>query len=142
MVLTDDFYNRVRLLLHRINTLKERQEELMASLEKSTVYLTDLPRSTSPRDKLVDGLSTLGELEEKEREARLELEYLRLQAEEELEALTDPTQQLIMRMRYIDGMGWKKIALALHYSESYCFSIHQKAKRVVKSSTTHDIIIS
>ncbi|MGI6663896.1 MAG: DUF1492 domain-containing protein [Christensenellaceae bacterium] len=141
MVLTDDFYNKVRLLLHRINTLKERQEELMASLEKSTVYLTDLPRSTSPKDKLVDGLSTLGELEEKEREARLELEYLRLQAEEEIEVLTDPTQQLVMRMRYIDGMKWKKIAGALHYSEDHCFKIHRIAKRTVNNSINNDIML-
>lgn len=41
--------------------------------------------------------------------------------------LTDPTEQLLIRLRYFDGYSWTKIGYALHYSKSSLQRIHDKA---------------
>lgn len=41
--------------------------------------------------------------------------------------LTDPTEQLLIRLRYFEGYSWTKIGFALHYSKSSLQRIHVQA---------------
>lgn len=41
--------------------------------------------------------------------------------------LTDPTEQLIIRLRYFEGHSWTKIGFTLHYSKSSLQRIHAQA---------------
>jgi RNA polymerase sigma factor (sigma-70 family) len=41
--------------------------------------------------------------------------------------LTDPTEQLLIRLRYFDGYSWTKIGFAMHYSKSSLQRIHVQA---------------
>ena len=41
--------------------------------------------------------------------------------------LTDPTEQLLIRLRYFEGYSWTKVGLTLHYSKSSIMRIHVQA---------------
>jgi len=41
--------------------------------------------------------------------------------------LTDPTEQLLIRLRYFEGYSWTKIGFTLHYSKSSLQRIHVQA---------------
>lgn len=49
------------------------------------------------------------------------------QIERAINGVTDPTEQLLLRLRYIDGWSWTKISFAIHYSLAQTKRIHEKA---------------
>lgn len=52
-----------------------------------------------------------------------------LQRIEDAIASLDPTERDILRLRYIKGYSWTKIAQCVHYSRSAAFDIHAEAMR-------------
>lgn len=52
-----------------------------------------------------------------------------LQRIEDAIASLDPTERDILRLRYIKGCSWTKIAQCVHYSRSAAFDIHAEALR-------------
>lgn len=58
------------------------------------------------------------------------VQEIREQARERLrllELMQDPTESLVLRMRYIEDESWVKISLAIHYGETRTYEIHQNA---------------
>ena len=53
----------------------------------------------------------------------------KLQRIEDAIASLDPTERDILRLRYIKGYSWTKVALSVHYSRSATFDIHAEAMR-------------
>lgn len=47
--------------------------------------------------------------------------------ENAIEGLTDPTERLLLRLRYIEGKSWTQIGFAIHYSPSSVKRIHRRA---------------
>ena len=47
--------------------------------------------------------------------------------EEAIASVPDPTAQLLLRLRYIEGRSWVQVRFALHYSESQTKRIHARA---------------
>lgn len=41
--------------------------------------------------------------------------------------LQDPTEQMVLRLRYIKGYSWTRIRFEVHYSESQVKRIHRRA---------------
>lgn len=54
---------------------------------------------------------------------RDELAALQQEAKLLIDALDDPLEQTVMRMRYIDGLNVRRIAEQLHYSEGHIFRV-------------------
>lgn len=52
-----------------------------------------------------------------------------LQRIEDAIASLDPTERDILRLRYIAGESWTRVALSVHYSRSAVFDIHAEALR-------------
>lgn len=57
------------------------------------------------------------------------LDYLRqvTAVKAEISKLKDPLQEMIMNMRYVDGMRWEEIASRSIYSLDWCYELHRKA---------------
>ena len=55
-----------------------------------------------------------------------ELAAMQLRIENAIASL-DPSERMILRMRYIEGESWTKIGFAVHYSRSATFDIHNRA---------------
>lgn len=49
--------------------------------------------------------------------------------EKAIESVPDPAEQLLLRLRYMEGQSWVKIGFALHYGESQVKRIHRRALR-------------
>lgn len=84
------------------------------ALEDVLQYFQQLPYQDDLFNlRMIDRVQEIGE------QAR---ERLRL-----LELMQDPTESLVLRMRYIEDESWVKISLAIHYGETRTYEIHQKA---------------
>ena len=59
--------------------------------------------------------------------ARVRYEHLVSAIECAIFNVTDPTEQLLLRLRYIEGWSWTKVSLTIHYSRSQTKRIHAKA---------------
>lgn len=59
--------------------------------------------------------------------ARNHYEDIVSRIENAINQVTDPTEQLLLRLRYIDCWSWTKICFAIHYSRSQAKRIHAKA---------------
>lgn len=47
--------------------------------------------------------------------------------EQAVGGLQDPTEQMVIRLRYIKGYSWTRIHFDVHYSESQVKRIHKRA---------------
>ena len=52
--------------------------------------------------------------------------------------LTDPTEQLLIRLRYFEGYSWTKVGFNMHYSKSSLQRIHARALKHLEQS---DVVI-
>ena len=60
-----------------------------------------------------------------------ELVKAQLAIERAIETL-NPVERDLIRLRYIDGLPWFKVAAGIHYSESEAYRIHGDALRKLK----------
>lgn len=47
--------------------------------------------------------------------------------ESAVDGLDDPTERLVLRLRYIEGKSWIQISRAIYYSRSQTMRIHKRA---------------
>lgn len=47
--------------------------------------------------------------------------------ERAIESLPDPTERLLLRLRYIEGKSWTQVGFIIHYSPSSTKRIHRRA---------------
>jgi DNA-directed RNA polymerase specialized sigma24 family protein len=47
--------------------------------------------------------------------------------EKAVAGLPDPTEQLLLRLRYVKGYSWTRVRFELHYSESQVKRYHRRA---------------
>lgn len=52
--------------------------------------------------------------------------------ERAVKALADPSEQLLIRLRYFQGYSWTKVGFAMHYSKSSLQRIHAQALEHLK----------
>ena len=48
--------------------------------------------------------------------------------------LADPTEQLLIRLRYFEGYSWTKVGFCMHYSKSSLQRIHAQALKHLEQS--------
>lgn len=59
--------------------------------------------------------------------AKYELEAMRL-----IDALEDTGQRDVLRYRYLNGLGWKEIAVRMKYSQDWVKHVHGKALKALR----------
>lgn len=52
--------------------------------------------------------------------------------------MSDPDEQRLLRLRYLEGWSWTKVSLTIHYSRSQTKRIHAKALAHLEEITTRD----
>jgi len=114
----------IKSLLLELKTLRAMAENLQSAIGND-VRLQLAPKS----DKLADAIAKVVECED--RIAKRVTEYLNLTKnwDNAISVIDDQEQCVILRMRYMDGKSWKKIAEELFMSESAVFRSHKKAVR-------------
>ena len=108
--------------------IRERLERLRSILERCTPSWSDAPGRASgvSPDKMGEHMDKLAELEaEGWRRAAAYLEHV-FEVDKAISEIEDPTQRMIIRLRYMDGLSWEKISDKTHYSERWCKELHSR----------------
>ena len=84
----------------------------VSSVEEYAVKLADLSRDMAAR-------------------AEIYAEALR-GIETTIDAIDDPVKRDVLKLRYLNGWGWGRIAKAMNYTESWLYTIHGRALRALR----------
>jgi DNA-directed RNA polymerase specialized sigma subunit len=91
--------------------------------KKQLHYYREYKRALKYYDqRLAEGADPTDLLPTRDRHAQL-VAYI----EHVVGGLTDPTEQLLIRLRYFEGYSWTKVGFAMHYSKSSLQRIHAQA---------------
>jgi DNA-directed RNA polymerase specialized sigma24 family protein len=125
--MTIDDLKKVRRQKLRVEALQERIERLRSRAEYNQRQLGECGRSDPTRDRLAEYAAELDELERELTGEMIALEKQLAAVDVELAKLPE-NQEKVLRLRYMEGMGWRKVAVKMNYCEQYCKSIHVKAR--------------
>lgn len=114
-----------------IGSIERRIAALRDTLERTTVQLNGMPHGSEGADKMSAMVADIVDLMSKLDERRVKCEQGMQDVERVFDTLPDQ-QRRVMRLRYIDGMSWKKIAKETHYDISYLVRIQQAALERIK----------
>lgn len=131
----DEFFN-YRMLTFEVKKLRSTLSALEASIySPAGQRYTLTPRGTSGGHSMDDVIASHAALEQLYREKLAEKNARLLAVEQAIESLPDPAQRLVMRYRYIDGHGWRKVCSLMQprgYSERTIYRLHGEALQKLK----------
>ena len=110
--------------------LEEIQELRMDKMFPSVVN-DGMPKGSEQRD-LSDYAVKLDELIQELKKERLEKVRKLKNIEKSIRDLNSEDAQTIMRLRYIDGLKWEEVCVAINYEWAQMHRIHGKALREIK----------
>lgn len=133
-----DFQN-YRLLAQEVRTLKTRLDALESSIYSPAGQRYSLtPRASSGQGRTMDDVIAAHDaLKEFYLKKLVEKDAQQLAVEQAIESLEDPAERLIMRYRYIDGHGWRKVCLLMQprgVSERQVYRMHGWALEKLKEA--------
>lgn len=115
--------------------IKAMLEELEATLTApKTQRLDGMPHSPSgkgsPMDAVIDRHITL---QNRYRIKLAELDALQAEIEDAIEGL-DSVARTLMRLRYIQGLKWEEVCVAMNYSWRQVHNLHSRALEVLRDT--------
>ena len=99
-----------------------------------TQRLTGMPAGGDGHDRMMAYVAKLDELEDKFAKLIIEQAETRLKVEQAIEDLPEQ-QERVLRLRFIDGLSWRKIGRRMHYSESHLRKISAAALRRLEAES-------
>lgn len=134
----DDFIN-YRQLAHEVRRLRANLQALEATIySPSGQRYSHTPRSSSNQGRTMDAVvASHVALEELYLEKLTQKNQQLLAIELAIEALPDPGERLVMRYRYIDGHGWRRVCELMQskgYSERQVYRLHGWALEKLKEA--------
>lgn len=127
--MTKERLRQYQQLKREKDTLEERLEELESAMTSPRIQKLDgmphgQPQGGSLMDLLIEQHLTLQAMYASKLR---ELNDALMDIEAAIESLTDPTERNLMRLRYIDGLKWEEITIAIGYSWQQTHRIHARA---------------
>ncbi len=123
--MTIDDLKNVRRQKLRVAALEERIERLRERTEYNQRQLGECGRGDPTRDRLAEYSADLDELERELTGEMIALEKQLVVVDAELAKMPE-NQEKMLRLRYVDGLSWKKIAERVGYSERQCRRFRKK----------------
>lgn len=120
----DDLKNVRRQKLH-VESLQERIERLRSRAEYTQQQLGECGRSDPTRDRLAEYVAELDGLERQLTGEMIALEKQLVVVDAELAKLPE-NQEKVLRLRYVKGWSWRKVAEETKYCERQCKRISNK----------------
>lgn len=118
---------------HLERKIKEIEWELYGARSQN---LDGMPRTgTGGGDVLERKLDRKSELLEMYQNKKKELDAALVRIEEAIEKL-EPRERLLVRLHYLDGMKWEKVAVEMGYSWRQVHRIHADALKKLKEDST------
>lgn len=128
------FLSQAFNLTRLIKSYEKELEELKA-LEPyiSSPNYSGMPFSgtRNPEPPFVRAIHKKVNLESKIEKKVKDLIDVRVQIHDAIEAVSDDTHRLVLRLRYIDFLSWEEIASEMNYSEVHIHRLHNAALNFV-----------
>lgn len=122
MLMIDDLKN-VRRQKLRVAALEERIERLRERTEYNQRQLGECGLGDPTRDRLAEYAAELDELERELTGEMIALEKQLAVVDAELAKLPE-NQEKILKLRYLEGFSWWKVANISNYSISHCKNVN------------------
>ena len=116
-----------RAAVHEVRDITERIICVRSQAERVTAALTGMPGGGLRDDNIQSCVALLDELERRYVERLRETIRLLTAIEDGIDALPDERHRQVLRMRYIDGLGWEEIAERMGYTKRQITNIHGSA---------------
>lgn len=127
-----EYLSRYRAAIAESGELEEEIAKWESRAEKITSSPGAVPKSGQHSDRVQDGAVALAELRDKLTTKVTRLIEMRLEIERAIETVSDDTQRILLRYRYVDGLTWEKIAEKMHYTYQWVCVLHGLALQKVK----------
>lgn len=111
--------------------IESRLDELEIIYYPRAQNLDGQPKGGGGKDVLLSIIEKKTALENLLRLHQLELLMQQTEIEKAVEMLKDPTERVIIRLRYMGGLSWREIANETRYSEPQAKRKHKKALSII-----------
>lgn len=122
----------MRILIDRLPRARFAVDRAMAKATKVTATLSDMPHGTDISSPVERGVELLEIARATCERIERELAAMRGELGPKLDALNDPLEKTVMRMRYMEGRRVSEIAYSLCYSERHIFRVLKRVERRVQ----------
>lgn len=127
-----EYLRRYKAADDEINDLLREKERILSRLTRMTSSATGMPRGGGDKDPMTNGVAKMIELE-REIDSKVDkLVELRREIEAGIETVDSNTQRRLLKLRYIDGMTWERVAVEMDYSYMQVCRLHGKALNALK----------
>ena len=112
-------------LVREIEQIEEEKEKLASGLI-CAVHIDGMPHGNSAwNDRMAELTVKLMDLTSVLAERLNSVIALRIEIENSIDSL-EPQERIVLRLRYIEGKDWEKIALSLNYSIQHVWRLHSE----------------
>ena len=126
-----DYLRRYKAADSEINDLLRQREAIMARLTRVTTSYSGMPGGGGG-DTMTDVIARLIELEGEINDRIDALIALRREIEGCIRTVDSSAQRRVLRLRYIEGMTWERVALEMHYERTQVWRLHGRALAALK----------
>jgi len=123
--MTIDDLKNVRRQRLRVITLQERIDCLRSRADYTQRQLGEYGASDPMRDRLAEYVAELDELERELTGEVITLERAVMVVDHALTMLPR-NQEIVLRLRYCEGLSWRRVAKHAGYGERNCYKIHAR----------------
>ena len=122
-----EFLSRYLEILAEEKDIREEIAYWESKAQKVTASWSAVPSGGKGSDKVQTGAIKVAELRESLMDKINQLASVRIEIERAIGTVQDDTQRRLLRLRYIKGIGFNKIAEEMNYGERQIQRIHGKA---------------
>ena len=126
--------DELKTQLGRYRALEAERQQIAMELEKLESFMTaprgtnwdGMPRSGGPSDPILSVVTAHMTLKERYEAKLAQLAEAQAAIEDMIESL-EPTERKLFRHRYIEGLTWEEVCVAIGYSWRQTHNIHGRA---------------
>lgn len=130
-----EYLSQYRRLCQQIMAASNEIEQLRALLNRGVQVLTGMPHGNSGGD-WTDTVVKITEIEASMFKSMGEMCRIRSEIETVINDVENVDEQTLLRMRYLNGWSWNKIARMMSYSVDWTWAMHRKALSHIKVNSS------
>jgi DNA-directed RNA polymerase specialized sigma subunit len=133
--MTKNELKKYRQLVAERDNLRERIEKLELEITSPKIQIiTDMPKCFANADKS-SVIDTLIDLKRHYKRLWKKCVIKCHKIEKSIEKLVNPTERMILRYYYIDGLKWEEVCVRINYEYAHVHRLHKTALKKLKHDT-------
>ena len=134
---TEKFLRQYRDSLKEWNRLCDEAEQLRAASTRITSNFSGMPGGGDVPTKVESALEGIEDILARADATKLLVDARRAEVEAAINALPGGRHREVMRLRYLNGMSWSRIAERLHYDKRHVLRLRAEAIKMIQEKRCH-----